>query len=106
MLADAADILGAEREACLCRELTKRFEEIKRAPLGELTASLKGVALKGEVVLLIGEGAEEAPSAGDLEERLRGLLGEMSLRDAADILAAETGVKRRAIYQMGLKIED
>ena len=41
MLADAADILGAERHAVVARELTKKFEEILRGTLAELSARLR-----------------------------------------------------------------
>lgn len=104
MLSDAAEILGESRVACICRELTKRFEEVRRGTLAELAAQMKDEAVKGEIVVLIEEGAAEEMSDEALRQRLEELLERMSLRDAADALAAESGAKRRRIYQMGLEI--
>lgn len=104
MLSDAAEILGNDRAACVCRELTKRFEELRRGTLAELAEQLQDTPVKGEIVVLIEEGRAEEVSDETLRERLQELLEEMSLRDAADALAAESGMKRRRIYQMGLEI--
>lgn len=104
MLSDAAEILGNDRVACVCRELTKRFEELRRGTLAELAEQLQDTPVKGEIVVLIEEGRAEEVSDETLRERLQELLEQMSLRDAADALAAESGMKRRRIYQMGLEI--
>lgn len=54
-LADAAATLGAERPAAVCRELTKRFEEVRRGALGDLAALYAGAPdPKGEIVLVVG----------------------------------------------------
>lgn len=106
MIADAAEVLGGEREGRICRELTKKFEEVLSGTLDELTAQLSERSLKGEIVVLIGKGAEKEVGHDVLVSRLEALLSEMSLRDAADNLARETGVKRREIYQIGLKLQE
>ena len=54
LLADCCDILGEEREAVVCRELTKKFEEVSRGTLGSLRADHAGRTVKGEIVVLIG----------------------------------------------------
>ena len=59
MLRDAATVLGAARPAALCRELTKKFEEVLRDTLGNLAENTARRALKGEVVVLIGRGNSE-----------------------------------------------
>ena len=105
MIADAAEVLGGEREGRICRELTKKFEEVLHGTLDELTAQLAERSLKGEIVVLIGKGAEKEVSRDVLVSGLEALLPEMSLRDAADKLAQETGVKRREIYQIGLELQ-
>lgn len=104
MLSDAAEILGEGRAARVCRELTKRFEEVRCGTLAELAAQMKDEAVKGEIVVLIEEGRAAEMSDEALRLRLAQMLETMSLRDAADTLAAETGAKRRRIYQMGLEI--
>jgi 16S rRNA (cytidine1402-2'-O)-methyltransferase len=60
-LADAEAALGAARPVAIGRELTKRYEEVLRGPLGELRATLAArPAIKGEFVLVIGAGEAEA----------------------------------------------
>lgn len=105
MIADASDILGATREARICRELTKKFEEVIAGSLGELSEVLAERSLKGEIVVLIGKGAPLEVTQEALQEALEALLQDMSLRDAADKLAADTGVRRRKIYQIGLELQ-
>ena len=102
-LQDAADVLGADRPAALCRELTKKFEEIRRDTLGALAGSLSDTPLKGEIVLLIGN-RETPPDPAQLEGALREALKTRKLRDAASEVAARFGVSRRDIYQLGIKI--
>lgn len=102
MLADARDVLGADRPAAACRELTKRFEEVVRAPLGELAERLAEGAPRGEFVVVIGKGAPQADSEEDIETALRRALETMSVRDAADVVAKGFGQKKRIVYQMAL----
>lgn len=102
-LQDAADVLGADRPAALCRELTKKFEEIRRDTLGALAESLSGTPLKGEIVLLIGKG-ETPPDPAIVEQALREALKTRKLRDAASDVAGRFGLSRRDIYQLGIKI--
>ncbi|MCZ4352173.1 16S rRNA (cytidine(1402)-2'-O)-methyltransferase [Roseovarius aestuarii] len=105
MLRDAAEVLGADRQAALCRELTKKFEEVLRGSLGDLAAELKESPRKGEMVVLIDRAGERIVNSDEIESNLRAVLGEMSVRDAADKVAADLGLKRRAVYQMALKLQ-
>lgn len=105
MLSDAAEILGGARQAAVARELTKKFEEVLRGPLADLAETCAGRTLKGEIVVLIGRGASSAVNEVDLEATLRQALQTMSVRDAADQVSAETGMKRRQVYQLALKLE-
>lgn len=60
-LADLAEALGADRKACVCRELTKMFEEFARGTLGELAARYADGKARGEIVLIVA-GAESSRS--------------------------------------------
>jgi len=104
MLADAAEVFGSEREAAVCRELTKKFEECLTGTLGELVQQLSERNLKGEIVVLIarrdGQGAEF-----DVEAALRKALETMSVRDASEAVAAASGEKKRKIYQLALELQ-
>lgn len=103
-LADMAAVLGPERPAALCRELTKKFEEIRRAPLGALADSLAAEPVRGEIVLLVDRGRSAAVKDSDVEKDLEAAMATHSLRDAADLVAATHGLARRKVYQMALKL--
>lgn len=105
MLRDAADVLGAERQAVVARELTKKFEEVLRGTLAELSTVCAERPLKGECVVLIDRGHSPSVSEADLEEKLRAALETLSVRDAADQVSAELGMKRRQVYQLALQLE-
>jgi 16S rRNA (cytidine1402-2'-O)-methyltransferase len=104
MLADAADVLGASRQAVYCRELTKKFEEVRRGTLGTLAQETQGATIKGEVVVLIDRAHEPNVNELDLETQLRNALSTMSVRDAAETVAQVTGLPKRQIYKMALDI--
>lgn len=105
MLRDAATVLGGDRQAALCRELTKKFEEVLRGPLDELATICAERALKGEIVVLVDRGRLPKIRECDLEERLVAVLKDHSVRDAAELVAAELGLKRRQVYQLALDLD-
>ncbi|MXP65503.1 16S rRNA (cytidine(1402)-2'-O)-methyltransferase [Roseomonas sp. M0104] len=104
-LAAMATALGP-RPAAVARELTKRFEEVRRGTLEELAAHYQANAARGEVVLVVGPAGDEPPEAeASLDERLRAALaaGE-SLRDAAALVATATGLPRKQVYARALQL--
>ena len=113
-LADLSELFGVERPAVLARELSKTFETIKGAPLGELHdwVAADSNQQRGECVLLV-EGwqapeGEEALSAEALRV-LDLLLAELPLKRAAALAAEITGVRKNLLYQQALgrqKAED
>ncbi len=104
MLADAAQTLGGEREARVCREITKKFEEVRSGTLAGLAAEIGSTALKGEVVVLIARGHSEIVRETDIEEDLKQALTTMSVKDAADAVSRAHGLPRRKVYQLALKL--
>jgi 16S rRNA (cytidine1402-2'-O)-methyltransferase len=104
-LAALAEGLGGERPAAVARELTKRFEEVRRDSLAGLAAHYAATPARGEVALVIGPAPEERGSEAEMEERLRAALaGGMSLRDAAALVAEATGLPRRQVYARALAL--
>lgn len=104
-LADCAAILGADRPAAVARELTKKFEETRRGTLGGLAAAYAHEEPRGEIVLVVGPpAAGAAAGAGDLDARIEAALATHSVKDAADIVAGETGQKRRFVYARALQL--
>ena len=102
-LAGLAEGLGS-RPAAVARELTKRFEEVRRGTLPELAAHYAAHAVRGEVVVVVGPAPEEEPPAADaLDAQLRAALRNgATLRDAAAMVAAATGLPRRQVYNRAL----
>ncbi|ONG47872.1 16S rRNA (cytidine(1402)-2'-O)-methyltransferase [Pseudoroseomonas deserti] len=106
-LAGMAEVLGPERPAAVARELTKRFEEVRRGTLAELAAHYATHQARGEIVLLVGPPGEDVPEAeASLDDRLRAALaGGESLRDAAALVAAATGLPRKQVYARALEMK-
>ncbi len=104
-LADMASVLG-DRPAAAARELTKLFEEVRRAPLAELARQYReGGPPKGELVVLVGPpAAADAPSAELLDAALGAALERLSIKDAAAAVAGAMGLPRRAVYQRALAL--
>ena len=105
LLGELADAWGEGRKAALCRELTKRFEEIVRGTLGSLARDFAGRTVKGEVVLVIDRPLVEKAAPEDLDAALRRALGSLRLRDAASAVAEELGLPRREVYQRALAMD-
>ncbi len=104
MLRDAADVLGADRAAAVCRELTKKFEEVLRGTLADLAVELRENPRKGEMVVLIDRPGELSVNLSDIEQALRAVMNDMSVRDAADAVSHDLGLKRRQVYQIALRL--
>ncbi|MEZ5685136.1 MAG: 16S rRNA (cytidine(1402)-2'-O)-methyltransferase [Paracoccaceae bacterium] len=105
MLADLVTEYGEDRQAALCRELTKRFEEVRRGTLGELAAGLAAAPVKGEIVVLVDRERVRKTDPAAVEAALRARLVQMRLKEAAREVAEEFGLPKRDVYQMGLALE-
>lgn len=103
-LADMAAIFG-DRPAAVCRELTKLHEIFVRAPLPVLAADPRMVAPKGEIVILVGAGEDEAASAADADAALAEALTRMGPADAAAEVAKALGLRRRDLYRRALEMK-
>lgn len=102
LLEDAAAALGGGRQAAVCRELTKRFEEVRRGTLAELAGALAGEEVRGEVVVVIDRGTEAVADAATWEEALDRAMETLSVKDAAAMVAEAYGLPRREVYQVAL----
>ncbi len=104
LLADSVAVFGGERQAAVCRELTKRFEEVVRGDLATLDAAFRDRTVKGEVVVLIDRARGRKADAATMEEALRVALKTMSVKDAAAQVAADLGLPKREVYQAALAL--
>jgi 16S rRNA (cytidine1402-2'-O)-methyltransferase len=105
---DLAAACGPDRQAAVCRELTKLHEQIVRGTLSQLEAAILDgtIATRGELAMVIAgsggppPGAAPATNVEEARERVAALVaGGMSPADAARQVAAATGLPRRALYQ-------
>ncbi len=103
-LEDAVEVLG-DRPARICRELTKKFEEVRTGTLSELCASCDENPARGEIVLLVNRPPDETVSADSLTDALKAALAVMSVKDAAKYVAEATGAPKRDVYQLALKLK-
>jgi 16S rRNA (cytidine1402-2'-O)-methyltransferase len=105
-LKSASDVLGAERPAAVCRELTKAYEEIRRGTLGELSAQYQDENVRGEIVLVIGPGSTPPPSEDDVDALLVKLAADLPAGKAATEAARLTGLPRKDLYSRLLAMKD
>lgn len=100
-LAAMAEVFGTDRQAAVCRELTKTYEEVRRGGLGEL-AAWAGEGVRGEITVVVegapDKGAEEV-DAGELVRRVRVReeAGERR-KEAIAAVAAQVGVPKREVF--------
>lgn len=106
ILAEINDVMG-NRRACICRELSKMYEEFIRGKVSDLLGLLQERSLKGECVLVLeGSSREELLMSEDqVLQRLEALLAAGArLKDAAGLIAKESGWASSDIYKLGLKL--
>ena len=107
LLAVAVEVLGAERPAAVCRELTKTYEEIVRGGLGELAAWAGERDVLGEVTVVLGGAVLVAPEPDELAGDVLALVaGGQRLKDAARRVATQRGVSTKALYEAALRARD
>ncbi|TWF92654.1 16S rRNA (cytidine(1402)-2'-O)-methyltransferase [Saccharopolyspora dendranthemae] len=98
-LADAVSVLGEQRPAAVCRELTKTYEEIKRGSLGEL-AEWAADGVRGEITVVLGGAEQAAPTdPAELVDRVEQRAAEgIRLKDAVAEVAELAGVRKKELY--------
>jgi 16S rRNA (cytidine1402-2'-O)-methyltransferase len=94
-----------EREVAVCRELTKRFEEVVRGTAAELAARFAAPP-KGEITLVLGP-ATARVDGGEAEVRALSAIADLvgagvPRRRAAEIVSALVGIPRNRLYEQSL----
>lgn len=103
ILDELGDAAGVDVRVALCRELTKRHEEVLRGPVSAVSAAIAGRALKGEVVLVVAPVAPADVTDAQIEAEIAKVIGEMGVKSAASAVAEKLGVARRRVYQLALR---
>ncbi|AGZ46221.1 uroporphyrin-III C/tetrapyrrole methyltransferase [Actinoplanes friuliensis DSM 7358] len=103
-LKDFAATFGADRDAAVCRELTKTYEEIRRGPLGELAEWSAEAGPRGEITVVVA-GAPAGPAERPADEDLRAEVAEREAagatrRDAIQAVADVHGLRKREVYAL------
>ena len=106
LLTEMADAFGKDRLAAVCRELTKRFEDVSRGTLGELAEAFAGRAVKGEIVVLVDRPGDRVVDGASIEAALRDALAHGSVKDAAAEVAAALNLPRKEVYRMALQLAE
>lgn len=107
ILGELCESWGEGRKAALCRELTKRFEEVRRGTLRTLADAADLDSLRGEVVLVVDRArGDTGAEMTEVEAMLRARMERGSLKEAVAEVAAATGRPRREIYQLALRLGD
>jgi 16S rRNA (cytidine1402-2'-O)-methyltransferase len=90
-----------ERQAALCREMTKICQEVLPGTLDEITSEvIERERIKGELTLVVGAGPEPDELGRALTLARRALEKGLSKRDAAELAAAEFGVSKNEVYKL------
>ncbi len=106
LLEDLSHVLGPDRRAAVCRELTKKFEEVQRGTLAELIAAFEDRAIKGEIVVVLDRAQQNEADDQDIEAALTEALQSMRIKDAATVVAGAFGLPRKEVYQIALRLKD
>lgn len=105
LLTELRETLG-DRRAALCRELTKRFEEVRRGTLSELAAGTEGEEVRGEVVVVVDRGNPREAGEEEVRARLGEAMATMRMKDAATAVAGALGLPRQRVYQIALGMKE
>jgi 16S rRNA (cytidine1402-2'-O)-methyltransferase len=103
-LADLQTSFG-DRPAAVARELTKRFEEVRRGGLAELAMHYAAHRARGEICIVVGPAPEEPEPAADLDRLLTAALATQTVREAAAGVAEVTGLPRKQVYARALALK-
>lgn len=93
-----------EREAAICREITKKFEEVRRGSVSSLRAGLESGEIRGEIVFVLARPAKRVSGEEDILAALRDALPRLGVRDASAEVATSLGVRKRTVYQLALAL--
>lgn len=103
-LKDMAEVLG-DRPAAVARELTKLYEECVRGSLSELANDPRCDAPKGEIVVVVGPGAETAASETDIDAALAEALTRLPPGEAASEVSKALNLPRKMLYKRALDLK-
>ena len=102
LLAEMVRTLGGDRQAAVCRELTKRFEDVSRGTLDHLAQVFAERTVKGEIVVLVDRAVPAKASEESVAAAMDMALSSMSVKDAASFVSQTMGISRKVAYRIAL----
>lgn len=102
LLSEMVTVLGPARQVVVCRELTKRFEEVLRGGAADLAEQVAQRDIKGEIVVLVDRAPPAEATEESIGEALEQALKTMSVKDAATFVSQTLGVPRKIAYKIAL----
>ena len=104
MLADLCAVFGDYRDGAVARELTKRFEEVRRGTLSQLRAYFEQSPPRGEITVMIGPDEVNQTDESNLDGQLVEAMKHHSLKDAAAFVAETVNLPKRTVYARALQL--
>ena len=105
-LKDISKIFGNDRLISVCREMTKKFEEVIRGTVDQVIDEIKSRhSFKGEVVIVLGPPTKKEISDEEIYSALQIALQEYRIKDAATQISEQFGVPKKRSYEMALRIK-
>lgn len=106
-LIDLVHSFGEAHPAAVCRELTKRYEQVLRGPLADLVAAFEdGAVTKGEFVVVLGPAVPVVATDSDIEEALLDAMQTMSTKTAVKDVSDRFEIPRKRVYDLALTMKD
>ena len=105
-LKDISKIFGNDRLISVCREMTKKFEEVIRGTVDQVIDEIKSRnSFKGEVVIVLGPPSKKEIRDEEIYSALQIALQEYRIKDAATQISEQFGVPKKRSYEMALRIK-
>lgn len=106
-LIDMVHSFGEERAVSVCRELTKKFEQVHRGSLGAVCDIYRGIENpKGEFVVVLGPPVAKVADQDEIDQALTAALKEMRMKAAANMIAERFGIAKKTAYARALELKD
>ncbi len=106
-LIDMVHSLGQERQVSVCRELTKKFEQVHRGTLQQVCATYQDIPNpRGEFVVVLGPPITKEPEQEDIDRALQDALTHLRVKDAAKEVSEKLGISKKLAYARALELKE
>ncbi|MEE2774925.1 MAG: 16S rRNA (cytidine(1402)-2'-O)-methyltransferase [Pseudomonadota bacterium] len=99
------ELYGAERRVAICRELTKKFEEVRRGTLASVKSYFRNLKIKGELVIVLGPTDVSEHTESEIITELRNAMRKLTFRDAVTHVTDCMGIPRQRVYRLALALK-